>query len=539
MATKIDDEALVVKASRPAQTRDVATASFDSTPSTNHHGVQRPAAWLIPGSFLFLYLQLFIPFFTPIWTGGDALIWLDDARRMLDGEFLYRDFIQITFPGTDLLYFTAFRIFGPQMWVANVMLLVVGVTLAWLSYRIAVAINLGKAALLPPLMFLTLAYRDRLDATHHWYSTLAIIAALAVAISRRSPRRIAIAGALCGLAACFTQSAGFAAFLAFAIFLYWEHRNTSTTLRSLLHQEALLIVSSAFSVLVICGYFVWRAGLARFIYCTLVFNARYYGSFAGGSTWSGYMTGLSGFMHWPRIPGLIGFLFIHALLPLAYIIFFVRYRRRSGQVSAEHWRRLMLITIVGLASFLTIVPAPTCARLYYVSLPALLLFVWILQSEGRSGLFLSKTLYVFTLVLMVAFPVEKQLHWRAYLDLPSGHMAFLNRDAYEKYAWAASQTHASDFFFGGFYPDFYFLLDLRNPGPVPFVTPFEYTRPSEVQAVIDGLEQHRVKLVLWTPSLDMPENPQGDHLGPLRAYIHRRYRVGQNFTEFQVWLRND
>src|SRR5271154_1286766 len=242
MATKIDDEALVMTRSRSAQTRDVATSPFDNAPSTNHHGAQRAATWLIPGSFLFLYLQLFIPFFTPIWTGGDAMIWLENARRMLDGECLYRDFIQITFPGTDLLYFTAFKIFGPRMWVANVMLLVIGVALAWLSYRMAVAIGLGKAALLPPLMFLTLVYRDRFDATHHWYSTLAIIAAIAVAISRRSPRRIAIAGALCGLAACFTQSAGFAAFLAFAIFLYWEHRNTSTALRSLLQQEALLIV---------------------------------------------------------------------------------------------------------------------------------------------------------------------------------------------------------------------------------------------------------------------------------------------------------
>src|ERR1700723_3047067 len=32
MATKIGDAALVVKASRPAQTRDVATASFDNAP---------------------------------------------------------------------------------------------------------------------------------------------------------------------------------------------------------------------------------------------------------------------------------------------------------------------------------------------------------------------------------------------------------------------------------------------------------------------------------------------------------------------------
>lgn len=536
MATKIDDETLVVTA---AQTRDPATAAFASANSASHHRGQRPALWLVAGSFLFLYLQLFIPLYTPIWTGGDAMIWLDDARRMLDGDVLYRDFVQITFPGTDLLYFIAFKIFGPQMWIANVMLIGVGVTLAWLGYRIARAVNLGKAALLPPLLFLTLVYRDRFDATHHWYSTLAIIAAVAVAIDRRSPRRVALAGALCGLSACFTQSAGFTALLAFAIFLYWEQRNTSTALRSLIQQEALLVASSAVSVLALGSYFVGRAGLARFVYCTLIFNLRYYGSFEGGSTWSGYMAGLSGFLHWQRIPGVFGFLLVHALLPLVYVIFFVRYHRRSKGVPAAHWDRLMLVNIVGLASFLSIAAAPTWARLYYVSLPALILLVWILQSEGKPGRFLSKALYVLALVLMVVFPVEKQLHSRAYLNLPSGHMAFLNQDAYDRYAWAVSQTHPSDFFFGGLYPDFYFLLDLRNPGPVPFITPYEYTRPGEVQAVLDGLEQHRVKIVLWTPSLDSPENPQGDHLAPLRAYIRRHYHVAKSLPEFEAWLRND
>jgi hypothetical protein len=494
---------------------------------------------LLSASFLFLYFQLFVPLFTPIWTGGDALIWLDDARRMLDGQVLYQDFVQITLPGTDLLYFILFTVFGPRMWIANAMLLIVGITLAWLSHRIAKSIDLGKAALLPPFLFLTMVYRDRFDATHHWYSTLAVIAALAVAIERRSPRRVAIAGGLCGVAACFTQSTGVAALLAFALFLYWEHRTTPTKFRWLIQQEALLIASSSLAILIVTSYFIWRAGLTRFLYCTVIFNLRYYGSFAGGSTWRGYMTGLPGFLHWPRIPGLFAFILIHVLLPLVYVVFFVRYHRSSRQSSGEPWDRLMLINLVGLVSFLSIAAAPTWARLYYVSLPALILFVWVLQSEGKAGRFLSSALYVVTLMLMAIFPIEKQLHERSFLDLPSGHMAFLNRDAHDRYGWAASQTHPSDFFFGGLYPDFYFLLDLRNPGPVPFVTPYEYTRPSEVQAVVDGLEKHQVKIVLWTSLLDMRENPRGDHLGPLRAYIRSHYHVAKDLPEFEVWLRND
>ena len=96
-----------------------------------------------------------------------------------------------------------------------------------------------------------------------------------------------------------------------------------------------------------------------------------------------------------------------------------------------------------------------------------------------------------------------------------------------------------NYFFAGFFPDFYFHLNLRNPGPVSFITPYEYTRPDEVQAILAGLERHRVKIVLWTPSLDTPENPLGDHLGPLRGYLRSRYHVARDFPEFEVWRRND
>jgi hypothetical protein len=499
---------------------------------------------LLVGILVFLYLHLFIPPFTPIWTGGDAMIWLHDAQRMLDGEVLYRDFVQITLPSTDFLYLTAFKLFGPHMWIPNLALLIVGVILVWLSYRIALRTGLGTAAMLPPLLFLTLIYRDRLDATHHWYSTLATIAALAIALDRRSPRRVTFSGALCGLAASFTQSSGFLVVLAFAAFLYWEHQKTRTSLRSLVLQELLLFASFLVVIALVCIPFAWRAGLEKFIDCTLVFNLRYYGSFAGAGTWHGYMTGLTGFLHWQRIPGLLGFLLVHALLPLAYVLFLLRYHRHSRQGSdqnwdRQNWDRLMLVNFVGLASLLSVAAAPTWARLYYVSLPALILFAWLLKSGGALGRFLSIAFYGVTSILLVALPIGKQLHWRAYLNLPVGRTAFLNDEAYNRYSWAASQTKPSDYFFGGLYPDFYFLLDLRNPGPVPFVTPYEYTRPSEVQAVIAGLEAHRVGIALWAPALDLPEYPQRDHLGPLRAYIRSNYHSGKDFPDFQVWIRND
>jgi hypothetical protein len=491
-------------------------------------------------SLFFLYLHLFIPPCKPIWTGGDALIWLHHAGRMLGGEVLYRDIFEITLPGTDFLYFAAFKVFGKRIWIPNVMLILVGTTLAWLTYRIGRSVHLGKLAVLPPLVFLTVVFRERLDATHHWYSTLATMAAMAAAIEQRSSCRLIIAGAFCGLASCFTQSAGCAALLAFAIFLCWEHRRTSTTIRSLVSLELLLMASFTTVVLIGSCYFAAQAGMGRFLYSTILFNLRYYSSFEVGSSWRGYMIGLPAFLQWRHIPGLLGFLLIHGLLPLVYILVFLRYGRRIRRTAIDHecWSRLMLVAVVGSALLLSVAGAPTWSRLNYVSLPALILFVWLLKSWGHVGRRLSSGLFCFTGLLAIAQPIAVQVHSRDYLNLPVGVAAFLDRNAYDRYQWVGSQSLPGDFFFGGLFPDCYFTLDLRNAAAVPFVSPYEYTRPEQVTEVIAGLEKHRVRLALWSPALDLPEDHHGDHLGPLRAYLRNHYHVAKEFPDFEVWVRD-
>jgi len=199
----------------------------------------------------------------------------------------------------------------------------------------------------------------------------------------------------------------------------------------------------------------------------------------------------------------------------------------------------MLVTFVGLALLLSVAGAPSWARLYYVVPPALLLFGWLLSVESQWQPIVARALTVATLALLVVLPVAKQLHRPAILNLPAGPTAFLNEDALERYRWVAGHTSPGDYFFGGFYADFYFPLDLRNPTPVPYVTAMQYTRPEEVQQVVAGLERDRVHAVLWAAALDMFDNPQGDNLAPLRAYLRAHYHGVQRFPEFDALFRND
>ena len=91
-------------------------------------------------------------------------------------------------------------------------------------------------------------------------------------------------------------------------------------------------------------------------------------------------------------------------------------------------------------------------------------------------------------------------------------------------------------------PEQSFVLNLRNPTPLSLTMNNGYTTQEQVTEVIRGLEQHRVRYILWPPGgLDkLPgwENPSDDHLGPLRDYIHGHYTRVTVFPDAdEIWER--
>ena len=498
-----------------------------------------PGFWIFIGSAIFCWFSLFRLSGTPIWTGGDQTMWLEDGQRMLFGEVLYRDFFQMTFPGTELLYYWAFRLFGLRTWIPGALLVVTGATLTWLAYSISRRVLPARYALVPPLLLLTLVYHDLLDASHHWLSILCSAAALAVLIERRTAKRLFLAGVFCGLATCFTQSHGAALLAGFAVFLYLEQRgNDGQVWPAFFRKFGILLAGAGLTAGAVLAPFVWRAGLGRFFYCTAVYVLRYYSRFPEGADWRGYMIGLPSRLDLWHPWRLAIFLLIHLLLPLIYLLALLRCYRGGLAEDRESASRLLLIALVGLLLFLSVVSGPGWNRLYYVSFPALILFVFFVRRTGKRGaLFLDATLGA-TLLLAVAIPVRTQLHRLEYLDLPGGRTAFLDTRRLEPYRWVLSRTRPFEYLFAPFSPDYHFLLGLRNPATVPVLTPFDFTRPQDVREAIDGLERHQVRLVLWSARLDLRESAATDHLGPLRAYIREHYCVTEELDEEEVWIRS-
>lgn len=471
------------------------------------------AAWLAIGllAILNLYFRLFLYPATPIWRGGDQAIHLMNALRMVEGQVIYRDFFQFILPGTELVYFVLFRWLGLHAWIPHAMMLFLGFALVLLTFAISKHLFTGWVALVPPLLFLSFGLTTGLDATHHWYSALLITAACAVLMECRSLVRLVIAGALCGLATTFTQSVGALAMVAIGLSLVLESRAWSQARVVWVRKEVVLIASYATALLAVIAWFVWQAGIGRFLTFTVRFPLLYYSSSPLADSLKTYMIGLPPVVAWPR---LLEYLFIHALVPWVYMVFFMIRRREVQRTGEETPTRLLLLGLVGLFTFLGVASAPSYFRLCSVSPPALVLVTWLLNGQRPWGRLLAASLAVLALVTALLTPWRVQRAGARMLQLASGPIAFLDPAYFEKFEWFSHRTRAGEYVFQADFPQLNFPLLTPNPTRVPYLRNNNFTRPEQVREVLDDLQQHPVRYVMWSVRLDIPETEDtaGDHL---------------------------
>ncbi len=489
---------------------------------------------------VFLYASLFVQGHAPLWLSGDQTIFLLNAGRMLHGQVMYRDFFQFTLPGTEFVYLALFRLFGTRAWIPNVLLVLLGVGLTACIILISRKVLDRRDVMLPALLFLVCSYHAMLNGTHHWFSLLAILVVIALVIETRSAPRLALAGVFCGLAALFTHAQGLMCLLGLVCFLLWERRAKRRN-EAILKKQLYLFSAFCAALAVTCGYTIVVAGLRNVWNCVVVFTLRYYSTDLNANTPLVYL-GLPSVPPWRHLPVLLVWLFIYSVVPFVYVVFLVRYWRRPPGDDTKPWDKFMLLNIVGWFLFLGTASEPSIMRLASESPPAIILLVWLVDSSGGRTKIPIKLLWTFGLTLAIAQPMMTQLRKSYVLDLPAGRTAFPSAEQRERYAWLAANTRASDFFFdGATLPRVYFPLDLRNPAGVPFLTTTEYTRPEQVQDVIDSLGREQVKLVVWSIYMDVPEDlfDRGDHLGPLRAYLRHHYHIVKTFSDGdQVWEKN-
>ena len=499
-------------------------------------------------SALFLYCFLFVPPFTPLEISniGDSLLYLAPGLRMYHGELMYRDFFEFVTPGTGLVHLLLFKLFGVRLWIPNVLALLLGLGLVWTGIGIARKVVQRGLALLPSAAFLVGTHDYLTDPVHHWYSMLAGLVAILVLLERRTLLRIALAGGFCGLSASFTQTRGFAAYVGVAVYLLWEAWAQRQDWRSALRRQSVLFAGALGVFLIINGYFIWKAGPARYFWCTVIFVLKYYPKEADWNTFQTFYSAIPtpaltrafayNFLEW---------LFWFVLSPLTYLAFFIAYARNARRISAHEWARPMIVAIVGLSMFLCVAPAPNPNRMSVSILPALVLLVFLISRTVR----VRRYIFPAAVVLIVAFglhDVIRRLPGRdGTIVTPQGRFVTTEQLTYDEYTWIQQHTRPGDYFYEADFSDIYFYLGLRNPTILPRAVTNGYTTAPQVSQAIGELEQHKPRFIFWgigDPLVVPPwEDPADEHLQPMLDYIHSHYKRVQVYPNLggsdEIWGR--
>jgi hypothetical protein len=316
------------------------------------------------------------------------------------------------------------------------------------------------------------------------------------------------------------------------VYLVWAARDEGEQSRLTVQLGALIL---PFVVIVggVLGYYAHKAGFHSLLYALWDYPFKFAAA-EHSFPFRSYLYKIP--PH--RTPGdlarMAPFVFIHLLIPFAYLFCLVRLFREKTRMDRRLWEHILLINLVGLALFAAVAAGPSYHRLCMIAPPAIVLCVWYFSGETRVDRTVRGLCWSISIVLFLYLPVRLQLLPRTYLDLPTGRTAFLSLPEYEETRWLAGQTHAGDSFFN--LTQVSFVLALQNPTPVDFVTPTEITPPEQVDAVVRSLEVHQTPFV-FLPQFYAPREII-DSLQPFREYVYNNYHLAKAFPSGQFWERN-
>src|SRR5687768_5093142 len=153
-------------------------------------------------------LSVKLPFY-PAFHESDHLIFMYEGWRMFNGEWMYRDFFEFTFPGTQTYYCLLFHVFGPVYWVSAASVVLIASLSSWVLIRVSRELIPSVSYLVPALIFIFFGFRwFGVDPSHRMFSPFILMSAVLVVLQGTRTKRLIAAGSLCALASFFTQQRG-------------------------------------------------------------------------------------------------------------------------------------------------------------------------------------------------------------------------------------------------------------------------------------------------------------------------------------------
>lgn len=495
---------------------------------------------------LFVYSFLFKFPLRPFLRDADQSIFIYEAERMLNGDVMYRDFFQFTFPGTQAFFAGLFSVFGVRYWIVAAVTLAIALVTAWLMTKIAERFLASPLQYFPALLYIFFGFRwFGIDGSHRMFSPVFVLLAIWLMMKGRSTIYLVATGICLGLCSFFTQQRGFVVFAAIVVFLFVERVFDRASWKNFFKTSAVIGVSFVVSLVALVAPFAIASGLETFFYAVFVYPFKYYG-YGGPNSFAIFFVDLQKAFtinSFPDIVETVSVIFHDFVVPLAAPVTFLVLFAKRQTIDWQKWRCPVLVAFAGL--FLTLsTTAPNQFRLFQISGPSLIALVWLFHLAIASIAVKKRLLLAASAALILlgsAQAVRVQSYWQTvYLDTPSGRLAAIESPLSRRYEWLLKNTKPGEYIFEVYEPFVYLPLGLKNPTRFGQIWPNGYTRPEQIDEVIRDLKAKPPRFILWDNSYMRTGREPGDNTSPLADFVQQSYSpVGEIYEidgkPVQVW----
>jgi hypothetical protein len=480
---------------------------------------------------LYLYANVFASPRLPYLFEGDQVFFWTYAQRMMQGQHAYTDFFQFTTPGVDFFYLALFRIFGARIWVTDLAIILIGCLLCCVCFNVASQLMRRRDALLGTSLFLVFIYGRILDGTHHWLSLFAVICAVRVLVPARTPKRIVASGILLGLASFFTQTTGVVALIGIGAALFAEHWH-GRPWRKILRAQSLLAATFALTFATLCSYFAVHVGLRQLWYLWVIYASH-------NVSYTHDILLRSAIAHSGIKVSIQRFAVLIAAICVYLRVLWLSARtvvRREGPANIP----AVALASVGIALLAAALLKPNWNRIYITSMPAIILFAWMLSKSGHVSRRIRMLLWISIAVFGMRRVVSAhRIH--GVVDLPAGRCIPVDRRYVAEFVWLSHNTRPGDAIVQAAMLNTYLPLQLRDPLYVDGLWPSKKTPKPFVELSVEQVEMEQVKYIIWAPQMIGPVDEKtggDDSLLPFREYMAAHYERIQQFPNGdEAWQR--
>jgi hypothetical protein len=284
---------------------------------------------------------------------SDESVLLDGARRIVDGQALYRDFFEFITPGSFYLYAGLFAVTGSSFLAVRLLTAAINATSCVLLFYLVCRVAAPLEAALAVVSFVVICLTTFLFASPHWISTMLSLATAAVLLGSDDlrARRVAVAGFLAGLAVSVQQQRGavLAVWLAAAIVTVVVARDGIGGWRRAIRAVALAALAAGAATLVVVGHAVARSSAREFLDATVLFVVKGYApANAGRMPWAGVpLISARGYTTWLPVLRILPVFLVIEAVALASALF----RRRALAVERVVLLALAIMMALGISYF--------------------------------------------------------------------------------------------------------------------------------------------------------------------------------------------